>query len=159
MVDVEMANGNKRYPAEDLQKMDPSATSVPPMTDSAPGEEHGSVSVPGGPYPATSVPETYQIKGASRVAVAHVKKSLYWAEKDRRYRMTRPETDASCPTCPKCAGTPLKKAVYKRRDGSSEKLLGCPGCMFLIKDLDILNKAASALADARQLLTDAESIS
>jgi hypothetical protein len=34
---------------------------------------------------------------------------------------------------------PLKRAVYKRRDGSSDKLMGCPGCMFLIKDADIVN--------------------
>ena len=147
MIDVEMANGNKRYPAEDLQKMDPSATSVPPMTDSAPGEESGTVSVPGGPYPATSVPETYQIKGASRVALAHVKKSLYWAERDRRYKMTRPEIQAGHANCPKCPSVPLKQAVYKRRDGSSEKLLGCPECMFLIKDLDIVNKAAALLLE------------
>jgi hypothetical protein len=33
----------------------------------------------------------------------------------------------------------LKRAIYKRRDGSSERLLGCPGCMFLIKDADIVN--------------------
>ena len=150
MVDVEMSNGNKRYPAEDLQKMDPSATSVPPMTDSAPGEESGTVSVPGGPYPATSVPETYNIK-ANRVAARHVE-ALYWAERDRRYKMTRPEVLAGHANCPKCPEVPLKKAVYKRRDGSSEKLLGCPGCMFLIKDLDIVNKAASLLEEADTLL-------
>ena len=144
MVDVEMANGNKRYPAEDLQKMDPSATSVPPMTDSAPGEEGGTVSVSGGPYPATSVSETYKIK-ANQVARNYVKKSIYWAERDRRYKMTRPEVDSGSATCPHCAQVPLKNAIYKRRDGSSEKLLGCPSCMFLIKDLDIVNKAASFL--------------
>lgn len=155
MVDVEMANGNKRYPAEDLQKMDPNSSSVPPMTDSAPGEENGTVSVSGGPYPATSVPETYKIK-ANRVAQKFVKQSLYWAERDRRYRMSGPEMSAGHPNCPKCPDSPLKTAVYKRRDGSSEKLLGCPGCMFLIKDLDIVNKAATLLADADALLLLAE---
>jgi hypothetical protein len=74
------------------------------------------------------------------VAQAFVKKSLYWAQKDRQYRMTRPEAAGESVACPKCGpDSPLKKAIYKRRDGSSERLQGCPGCMFLIKDADIVN--------------------
>jgi hypothetical protein len=57
--------------------------------------------------------------------------------------MSRRETAAGEPTCPRCAGDvgspALRQAVYKRRDGSSLRLLGCPGCMFLIKDTDIVN--------------------
>ena len=152
MVDVEMANGNKRYPAEDLQKMDPSATSVPPMTDSTPAEGGGSVSVPGGPYPSNSVKETYRIM-ANDISRRWVKDAIYWTEKDRKYRMNRSESHSGSPTCPKCQDSvPLKKAVYKRRDGSSEHLMGCPGCMFLIKDSDIVN---TSLVDAKELLQSA----
>jgi hypothetical protein len=129
MLDVEFPVGNHRFPVEDLQRMD-NGTADPPDTDSVPGGG-GSVSVPGGPYPKSA---------AHRVAQAFVKKSIYWAQKDRQYRMTRPETEGGSPACPKCgSGNPLRKAIYKRRDGSSERLMGCPGCMFLIKGADIVN--------------------
>lgn len=124
MVDVETPTGNRRFPVEDLQRFSEYG-SVPSSTDSAPVS--GMVSVPGGPF-------------ASRVASAYGKMSLYWADKDRRYRMSRSEIDGGCPCCPRCEGAPqLKRAVYKRRDGSSTHLLGCPQCMFLIKETDILN--------------------
>lgn len=126
MVDVEFPVGNRRYPVEDLQRVDSSGNADPPLTNSVPGGQP-TVSVPGGP-------------SKSRVAAAFEKKSLYWAQRDRQYRMTRPEMNAGCPNCPKCGSDfPLKRAVYKRRDGSSERLMGCPGCMFLIKDSDIVN--------------------
>lgn len=128
MLDVEFPVGNRRFPVEDVQRME-NGMADPPDTDSAPGGG-GSVSVPGGPYP----------KSANRVAQAFTKKSIYWAQKDRQYRMTRPEAETQSPTCPKCGPeSPLKRAIYKRRDGSSERLQGCPGCMFLIKDADIVN--------------------
>ena len=131
MLDVEFPVGNRRFPVEDLQRMDNGGTAAPPDTDSVPGGG-GTVSVPGGPYPSA--------KAASRVAQAYVRKALYWAEKDRQYRMTRPESASTRPDCPKCgSGNPLQKAIYKRRDGSSERLMGCPGCMFLIKGADIVN--------------------
>ena len=126
MVDVEFSIGNRRYPVEDLQKIDSNGNAAPPHNNSVPGGPP-TVSVPGGP-------------SESRVAAAFGKKALYWAQRDRQYRMSRPEMDAGCPNCPKCGhGFPLKKAIYKRRDGSSERLMGCPGCMFLIKDSDIVN--------------------
>jgi len=126
MVDVEFGIGNRRYPVEDLQKIDSSGNAAPPYTNSVPGGQP-TVSVPGGPK-------------ESRVAAAYAKKSLYWAGRDRKYRMTTPEMATGCPNCPKCGhGFPLKRAIYKRRDGSSERLMGCPGCMFLIKDADIVN--------------------
>ena len=126
MVDVEFSIGNRRYPVEDLQKIDPNGNAAPPFTNSVPGGQP-TVQVPGGP-------------SESRVATAFAKKSMYWTQRDRQYRMTRPEMDAGCPNCPKCGHeSPLKKAIYKRRDGTSERLMGCPSCMFLIKESDIVN--------------------
>jgi hypothetical protein len=132
MVDVEFSTGNRRFPVEDLQRFDDNGNADPPGVDSVPAGA-GTVSVPGGP----GVAEKNLIK---RVATAFEKKSLYWASKDRQYRMSRPEVDSGSPCCPKCGPDyPLKRAIYKRRDNSSERLMGCPGCMFLIKDADIVN--------------------
>lgn len=128
MVDVEFPTGSKRYPAEDLQRFDKDGDAQPPTDDSVPGGQP-TVSVPGGPYKRTS---------SERVAEAHQKRSIYWASKDRKYRMTTGEAGGH-PNCPRCKDVPLKRAVYKRRDGSSDRLMGCPGCMFLIKDADIVN--------------------
>jgi len=126
MVDVEFSTGNRRYPVEDLQQIDANGNADPPNTNSVPGGQP-TVQVPGGP-------------SGSRVAVAFEKKALYWAARDRKYRMTGPETALGHPKCPKCdEDHSLQRAIYKRRDGSSERLMGCPGCMFLIKDSDIVN--------------------
>ncbi len=73
----------------------------------------------------------------TRVSKAWVKKALYWAAKDRKYRATRSECGSHY-TCPKCPEVPMKKAIYKRMDGFSERLWGCPSCMFLIKNSDIV---------------------
>ena len=125
MVDVEFSIGNRRYPVEDLQRIGDNGNADPPHTDSVPGGQP-TVQVPGGP-------------SESRVAAAFKKRSIYWASKDRQYRMSRSEIARGCPDCPKCGHeAPLKRAVYKRRDGSSERLMGCPSCMFLIKDSDIM---------------------
>ena len=113
MVDVQFPNGSKRYPVEDLQRAD---GPLPSDYDSVPGGA-GTVSLPGGP-------------SSEKVA-------LYWAEKDRGYHATKAECPSGPYSCPKCKETPLKKAVYKRRGGASEHLFACPGCMFLIKNLDI----------------------
>jgi hypothetical protein len=135
MVDVEMPGGSKRYPVEELQRLNDDGDVVPTHSNSVPGGTP-TVSVPGGP------------KTASRVAAAFAKQSLYWASKDRQYRMTRPESSEGRPCCPRCEGGPhLKRAIYKRRDGSSERLLGCPSCMFLIKDSDIVNRAGPVLLE------------
>jgi hypothetical protein len=113
MVDVQFPNGSKRYPVEDLQRADGPR---PSEYDSVPGGA-GSVSLPGGP-------------SSEKVA-------LYWAVKDRGYHATKAECPSGPYSCPKCKETPLKKAIYKRREGASEHLFACPGCMFLIKNLDI----------------------
>jgi len=124
MAEVEFPNGSKRMPVEDLQKHEEEV--VPPQTENVPGGA-GSVSVPGGPG-----------KAAQRVAEAFVKKALYWAAKDRQYRATSMESQGGRFTCPRCKEETLRKAVYKRAEGVSERLLGCPRCLFLIKRSDIM---------------------
>ena len=119
MVDLETARGVTRYPVEELQKWSEDGNPVPPTTNSTPGG-------------ATNVPVT---ASAKRVA-------LYWADKDRKYRMCKEEISNSRPCCPKCGSDfPLQKTTYKRRDGKSERLLGCKGCLFLIKKEDIIGGA------------------
>lgn len=130
MVDVEMSTGNRRFPVEDLQRMDNDGSANPTHTNTGAGGAE-TVSVPGGPVP-------------SRVAQAFARKALYWASRDRKYRMDKSECDSGRPCCPRCEGAPpLKKAIYKRRGGASDKLLGCPQCMFLIKDTDVINPTSA----------------
>ena len=132
MVDVETALGNKRYPAESLQEYI-GGNAAPPLTNSTPG---GASWVPV-PTPEQSSP--------ARVASAYAKKAfgknaLYWCGPDRKYRKTKSEANEGHTLCPRCdKPSPLDKAIYKRRDGKSDKLLGCKVCLFLIKDSDILN--------------------
>lgn len=112
MVDVQTSQGAKRFPVEELRKVKP---------DSVVSEPLKTESVPGG---AGSVPSTAKV-------------ALYWKNKDRGYQATRAECDSGVFGCPKCKESELRKAIYKRREGLSERLLACPKCMFLIKDLDI----------------------
>ena len=72
--------------------------------------------------------ETQAVKVASAKRVA-----LYWAARDRQYRATKGELDSGGYTCPKCKIGTLRKTCYKRTEGKSEKLLGCPECLFLVK--------------------------
>lgn len=151
MVDVEFPIGNKRYPVEELQRLDlDDAGVIPPHTNSAPGGQPTD-SVPGGPYPQedphhTLVPKVVTTASDLRVAEAFVKRALYWNAPDRQYRATREEVESGHFLCPKCkaAGTvsKLRPAVYKRREGQSEKLLGCPDCLFLVKKQDIIDPDA-----------------
>lgn len=136
MVDVEFPAGNKRYPVEELQRLAPETTSAnPPTTNSAPGGQP-TVSIPGGPYPREHE------ASIRRVAEAFVKKALYWNAPDRQYRATNEEIESGHFKCPKCRGrgqdSTLRPAVYKRKEGRSEKLLGCPECLFLVKRSDIV---------------------
>ena len=121
MVDVQFPNGSKRYPVEDLQRTDLPSSDY----ESVPGGA-GSVSLPGGPAPSPK------------------KVALYWKEKDRGYHATKAECPSGPYSCPKCKEANLKKAVYKRREGASERLFACPGCLFLIKDLDIIHHGTGA---------------
>jgi hypothetical protein len=140
MVDVEFTAGNKRYPVEDLQKVNIGESSVtPPSINSAPGGQP-TVSVPGGPREedARQVVASLSRVEPRRVAEAFVKRALYWHSADRRYRASLEETGAGEYRCPKCKDSTLRPATYKRRGGQSEKLLGCPECLFLIKRQDII---------------------
>tara|TARA_B100001057_G_scaffold497502_1_gene601786 strand:- start:856 stop:1356 length:501 start_codon:yes stop_codon:yes gene_type:complete len=115
MADVQTSVGAQRFPVEDLQRLNSTgARSAPIETESVPG---GAGSVP---------------KKASPSKVA-----LYWKNRDRKYHATRGECEGGQYNCPKCKGHHLKPAIYKRREGLSERLLACPSCLFLIKDLDI----------------------
>jgi hypothetical protein len=126
MVDVEYANGVKRHPVEELQRTDSDEVN-PPGTDNVPGGA-GTVRVPGGPVR----------EAARRVSEAFVKKALYWASKDRQYKARRDEIDNGSFVCPKCKEGTLRNAVYKRSEGKSDRLMGCPDCLFLIKRCDII---------------------
>jgi hypothetical protein len=128
MVDVEYPSGVKRYPVEELQRI---TTEVHPPTDENVPGGPSTVSVPGGP-PADKQAQV------NRLAHAYIKKSLYWASKDRKYRASSLEREAGAYTCPKCKDASLQDAIYKRAEGVSERLLGCPTCLFLIKACDIV---------------------
>lgn len=160
MVDVEFANGNKRFPVEDLQRIRQDSPVNEPLHDSVPGGA-GTVEVPGGPDPKRDSPDrpqptftvddteenlerekrrTARIQShlGARVARAWVKRALYWGDTDRKYRAKKTELASGDFSCPKCGQDHLRKAIYKRTEGASERLMGCPSCMFLIKRCDIM---------------------
>ena len=117
MVDVETPAGNKRYPAEGLQRFE-DGKATPPYTNSA----------------------AAKTASTTRVIQGHIKKALYWVGADRRYCMTKGEQAGGTPFCPRCDGElPLKHAIYKRLKGKSVRLLGCQQCLFLIRRDDIIN--------------------
>lgn len=122
MIDVEYPHGVQRTPVEQVYKTDGGDVIPPPV---------GANSVPGGANTVIS-------RTAKTVADVWVKQALYWAARDRQYRATRAEQAEGRFFCPRCDDQVLKKAVYKRRGGSSERLLGCPNCMFLVKECDIV---------------------
>lgn len=126
MAEVQFAHGNRRYPVEDLVRLNDKRQVDPPTTfNSVPGGIP-TVPVAGGPVPG-------------RVASAFVKQALYWAARDRKYRPTRSEAGSGVYCCPKCGGdAPLRRTTYGREDGQSVKLLACPTCLFLIREDDIL---------------------
>jgi hypothetical protein len=144
MVDVEFPMGNKRLPVEDLQRLDDSGVSIPPHSGDTVPAGAGTVSVPGGPYPKSASGESI-----GRVARAFVKQSLYWGARDRKYRATKSEIESGHYGCPKCRAqgieSVMQPANYKRREGISEKLMGCGTCLFLIKKLDIENLMVEAV--------------
>lgn len=112
MVDVQFPHGSSRYPVEDLK-----------IVENAPIERVTTDTVPGG-------------LGVVPVSSGISKKAIYWAGADRQYRMSKKENGV--PNCPRCRDIQLKKTVYKRVGGKSERLLCCPHCLFLIKPTDIL---------------------
>ena len=133
MADVQFTGGTKRYPVEELQRIDANGDTNPPRMESVPGGV-GTV-----PVPTTSPPQQDNVADmAARVAHGFVRNALYWSAPGRKYRLTRSEQDAGCYNCPKCDDSPMRRTVYKRMNGVSERLLGCPACLFLIKEGDIL---------------------
>lgn len=124
-VDVEFPGGNTRICVEDLQIIEGGVD--PPHTESVPGGA-GTVSVPGGPPPPKKV--------ATRKPDPRRVLALYWHSRDRKYRATKLERDGSSFLCPKCKEK-LRRTVYKRRDGISDRLLACGGCVWLIRENDV----------------------
>jgi len=126
MLDLQFPTGWCRRPVEDVILVDKSTPYVPPTHSQVPGGV-GTVPVSAGPpNKAASV---------RRVAEAYVKKALYWAARDRQYQPTQEEIDTGNFICPRCKGS-MGMARYKRRNGISERLLACHGCLFLIKPMD-----------------------
>jgi len=144
-VDVEWPHGSARVPVEDLQILKKQTDYDPPHHDNVPGGA-GTVSVPGGPE---KLPRDIQAS-VQRLAFAYVKKALYWASSDRQYKATGLECGDGQYRCPKCKEGILRPASYKRRGGQSVKLLGCPNCLFLIKQSDILGHPDYEDFDAAQ---------
>lgn len=145
MIEVQFPMGNKRYPVEDVQRLDSEGNPLGTTHDTVPGGLP-TVSVSGGPVTAPSSPSAEPLSdskkaavpSASRVARAHVKQAIYWAEAGRRYKATRAEQSSGVYLCPGCKEEALQPVSYKRQDGKSVRLLGCPGCMFLIRPDDIV---------------------
>jgi len=139
MVDVSFPHGTARMGVEELQRGERGDEAVPPSpeNETVPGGV-GMVPVSAGPN-ATRVARTF-------VQQSLQKNALYWAAVDRKYRASRSELDSGKYGCPKCKAAALRRAVYKRRDGSSEKLYGCPSCLFLVKRCDIIGDSHHAPA-------------
>lgn len=129
VVDVEWATGNRRMNVEDIVIIDRDDTVHPPeATENIPA---GAPVRPGRQAGAAPSPR--------RVAEAFVKSAIYWANVDRGYKATRGEQNSKAYTCPKCKDhdAPLRRAIYKRQDGKSVKLMACPHCLFLIRINDV----------------------
>lgn len=130
MVDVQWVNGNTRMPVEDLQIfVEGNNKILTPRTEDVPGGID-TVSVSQGP--------PMLMPSAEKVASEFAKrKAIYWQSRDRKYRATKSEQQSSCFYCPKCRNTKLERVIYKRSEGSSDRLLGCSDCLFLVKQSDL----------------------
>lgn len=131
-VDIEFPWGSGRYPVEDVQRVT-GIVAIPPNAEhtTVPGGV-GTIGVAGGPHTKRAS------VALDNVVHAFIKRALYWASTDRHYQATKAELEAGGYTCPKCKEGTLRHAVYKRSEGKSERLLGCPSCLFLIKRCDII---------------------
>ena len=137
-IDVQLPYGSQRFSVEDLI-LNPHASNsgLDLLEDSVPGGV-GTVRVPGGPPAEVLVEELDHFRKEARVAERYIKrKAMYWNGRDRQYRATRVEAGNGHYCCPKCPDQTLVPAIYKRREGSSVRLLNCQGCSFLIKYDDI----------------------
>jgi hypothetical protein len=142
MIDVEWPHGSERVPVEDVQQYFNQAGDYNPPSvghDNIPGGAK-KVSVPGGPVPPIDQkPPTKRANLVERVAKAYVKRALYWAAADRKYRASQEELDTGNFRCRMCKDVFMRPASYKRESGQSVKLLACPQCLFLLKPCDIEN--------------------
>lgn len=136
MVDVQWPHGTERRSVEELQRTKKKDNLLPSAEQGEVPGGSASVSVSGGPAPRTATVEAW----AQRVAEAFVKKSLYWGGRNRKYRATKAEIESGKFGCPKCRadGILLKRVNYKREEGHSDHLLGCPSCLFVIKRCDLI---------------------
>jgi len=138
MVDVHLGGDTTRFPVEDLLRLNPEQSdAIPPAVEfnEIPGGQ-GTAPVSGGPITGPS--PLPRVASEHRVAEAFVKKSIYWASRDRQYRATKGEADSGEFGCPRCREASLAPTVYKRREGKSAKLMCCPSCLFTIKREDFL---------------------
>lgn len=144
MVDVQFPHGASRYPVEDLilEGTTSPENALAAVYNSVPGGT-GVVPVSGGPpLPKTAastpvLPPPTPPK-VSRVAAAYVKKAVYWANVDRKYKPSREELSSGQLCCPRCEDAFLRKTVYKREEGKSVKLFCCPKCLFLLRRDDVI---------------------
>jgi hypothetical protein len=137
MVDVQFPHGSTRYPVEDLV-ISPTPNvelSIDVLADTVPGGA-GTVSVSGGPPMRTATPPRSPKVG--RVLTAYVKRAVYWASVNRKYKPTKEELVSGKLCCPRCEDAYFRKVVYKREDGKSVKLFCCPECLFLLRRDDVL---------------------
>lgn len=134
MIDIQFPNGNLRFPVEDVNIRNPEFDPfIAPKNETVPGGAgSGALTPTGNDGEAISIPE-------SRVASRYLKKAIYWANVGRKYRCTRSEHDSGQFRCPRCEEEFLRRTIYKREDGKSVRLLGCPSCLFLIREGDILS--------------------
>ena len=143
MVQVEWPHGSERMPVEDLQQYFNQAGDYNPANvghDNIPGGA-ATVPVPAGPVePLDQKPLAKRaMVQVDRVARAHVKRAMYWASRDRKYRATQEEVDTGNYRCPRCKDKYMRPASYKRENGASVRLLACSECLFLVKPCDIEN--------------------
>ena len=131
MVDVQFPTGNVRVPVEELQIVNQDLWVRTPSHETTPGGQ-GTVLVPGGP-PSKSKGKKAFFPSNQR----NQKQGLYWTAQDRKYKATKIESEGGNYFCPRCKDSILKRCVYKRQGGISERLLGCKSCLFLIKNSDI----------------------
>jgi len=142
MVDVQFPHASSRFPVEDLSILSEDTACLTPEHENVPGGagQEGFVS-DGMDYPDSRIDfKSLDTKlMTQRVALATLKRALYWNGVDRKYKCSIQEDQTGQLRCPKsnCDGI-LKKTVYKRVDGISVRLLGCPNCMFLIREQDIV---------------------
>ena len=140
MVDVEFPHTSTRLPVEDVLILSPDSEFTTPIHENVPGGA-GSAAFLSEGAPQDNLIALMNVEDmAKRVAAAHVKKALYWNAPDRKYRCTRSENNSKAYLCPRrgCDGT-LRPTVYKRVDANSVRLMGCPSCLFLIREDDITN--------------------